>query len=135
MLVGSFDRKRLKYLKKLGKKKSVLDKIKFLGERNDATEIMSIFDCFILPSHREGFSLVLCEAQVHNVRSIATSEVPDEVVINDNCFKLNITDTDKKWADYALGNFLESHNRTLDSVDINLVIEKHIELYEKEARK
>lgn len=135
LLVGGADKKRLKTLKRLAKEKNVIDKIIFLGERKDATEIMSIFDCFILPSIREGFSLVLCEAEAHNIRAVATTEVPDEVIINDNCFKLNINESDDKWVDYILGDFTETHNKTIESVDINLAVKKHIALYEKGVRK
>lgn len=135
LLIGGADKKRLKDLVRLCNEKNVVDKTLFLGERKDATEIMSAFDCFILPSLREGFSLVLCEAQAHNIRAVATTEVPDEVIINDNCFKLNIDESDEKWAEYILGDFTEAHNKTIESVDINLAVKKHIALYEKGVRK
>ena len=131
LLIGKSEKKRLKDLVRLSKEKNIMDKIVFLGERKDATEIMSIFDCFILPSLREGFSLVLCEAQAQNIRAVASTEVPDEVIINDNCFKLNIDESDEKWADYILGNFTEAHYKKIESIDINLAVKKHIVLYEK----
>lgn len=36
--------------------------VSFLGPRFDVSEVMQLFDIFVLPSEREGMSLVLIEA-------------------------------------------------------------------------
>lgn len=44
----------------------------FLGFRHDMPEMYSLMDVFVLPSHREGFGLVLAEASSMGIPVIAT---------------------------------------------------------------
>lgn len=90
ILVGGGDQNRQYEIERLVKTKGLSDCVIFLGEQKEATKIMSIFDVFIFPSYMEGFPLVLIEAQAHNIRSIVSAAVPDDVLINDNCISLDI---------------------------------------------
>ena len=112
-------------IKELG----LTDAVHFLGIRSDATAIMSALDCFVLPSHTEGFSLVLGEVQVHGIRCVASSAVPDEIVIRNNCFRLDVEANDDVWADYVLGDFVRETDGDIGMIDINTVIDQHIEIY------
>lgn len=62
--------------------KSLNVDIKFLGERNDVPEILTISDIFVLPSLMEGFGIVLLEAMILGKPVIATSVggIPEIVV-------------------------------------------------------
>ena len=92
---------------------------------------MSIFDVFIFPSYMEGFPLVLIEAQAHNIRSIVSAAVPDDVLINDNCISLDIKEEDKMWAEYALSDYCIKRNRNINEVDIDNIIMQHINYYRR----
>ncbi len=54
--------KKRKKLKELAKKLSLQDNILFLGNRDDALNILNISDVFVLPSAKEGMSNALLEA-------------------------------------------------------------------------
>lgn len=59
--------------------KNVEDCVQFLGQRADIIKLLQLFDKFILPSHFEGFGIVLLEAQVCGTPSIVSSTLPREV--------------------------------------------------------
>lgn len=63
----------------LVKAKNVEDCVRFLGQRADIIKLLQLFDTFILPSHFEGFGIVLLEAQVCCTPSIVSSTLPREV--------------------------------------------------------
>ena len=134
LLVGSGDSNRTERLRQLVRENKLDKSVLFLGERADATKVMSVFDVFLLPSIKEGFPLVLVEAQAHGIRAIATDSVPDEVVINPNCFKMDVNKSSKEWCDLALGKQTKDTDKQLESVDIQTAIQKHIEVYRRALR-
>ena len=107
------------------------DRVFFLGMRDDAVQIMSALDALVLPSVAESFSLVLVEAQVQGIRAVASSVVPEEVICNDNCFRLDLKESNEKWADYLLGDFAEAKARSIECFSMDRVIDKMIRCYEK----
>lgn len=131
ILVGGGDQNRQYEIERLVKTKGLSDCVIFLGEQKEATKIMSIFDVFIFPSYMEGFPLVLIEAQAHNIRSIVSAAVPDDVLINDNCISLDIKEEDKMWAEYALSDYCIKRNRNINEVDIDNIIMQHINYYRR----
>lgn len=105
------------------------ERVLFLGTRNDATQIMSVLDAFVLPSLAESFSLVLVEAQTQGIRSVASSVVPPEVICNDNCFDLDLKEPNEKWADYLLGEFTCERSGNIENFSMDKVIDKMIQCY------
>lgn len=99
------------------------------GVRQDAAKIMSVFDAFVLPSKVEGFPLVAVEAQAHNVRSIFSTGVPAEVVRNENAFRLDLNESDEKWAEYILSDFIHKPVGDINDFSLDKVIDSHLELY------
>lgn len=49
-------------LKRLSRKLGLNEKVKFLGHRTDINEILSVSDCFLFPSRREGLGMAALEA-------------------------------------------------------------------------
>lgn len=123
LLIGDGNTQERKRVHELVKEYSLQNKVKFLGVRKDATALMNCFDAFALPSIQESFSLVLVEAQVHGVRCVASDTVPDEVICNDNCFKLSINDSSEKWAALLLDSCVRKDNvKSIYNFDINKVL-------------
>lgn len=58
------------------KREGVLDRVHFLGSRNDVNEILQCCDLFYLPSVFEGLGIVLIEAQASGLPCIASDTVP-----------------------------------------------------------
>ncbi len=61
-----------KNLNALAQKLKVTDKVRFLGYRKDARQMIEMFDIFVLPSLSEGFPNVLLEAMLARVPIVAT---------------------------------------------------------------
>ncbi len=72
-------------LKEKASQMGVSDKVKFLGWRNDISEIMQVFDIFVLPSLNEGMGRVLVEAMASGKPVVAsnTGGIPDLVKNNE----------------------------------------------------
>lgn len=58
---------------------ALLDKVKFLGVRNDITQLMASADYMIVPSLHEGFPVVLVESQTVGLTAIVSDKVSQEV--------------------------------------------------------
>ena len=103
----------------------------FAGVCKDSAAIASAFDVMIMPSLAESFSLVLVEAQVHNVRCIGSSVIPKEVFCNRNCIPLSLESGNDVWAEYALNHFERDESSDIRQFDIAAVIDQHVALYSK----
>ena len=68
------------YADKLG----VLEKILFLGWRNDAVELMACFDTLVVPSKKEPFGRVTVEAMMLGIPVVATASGGTLEIIDDN---------------------------------------------------
>ena len=65
LLVGDIveDRSYLEAAQKKAHDIGIIEHVKFLGLRNDISDLMQAMDCFVLPSKFEGLPLVGIEAQ------------------------------------------------------------------------
>ena len=135
LFVGNYDTSYGKKIKKMVAEIDLIDKVKFLGVREDAKKIMSILDAMVLPSITESFSLVMVEAQAHNVRAVASLAVPESVICNDNCFRLSLDDSDEKWANYLTRDFVEKRSHKLSDFAMSNVVDKLLVEYRKSAMK
>lgn len=133
VFVGDCNNKCGKKIRKLVGKYGLCERVIFLGVKSDAANIMAVFNSMILPSYTESFSLVMVEAQAHNVRAVASMTVPESVICNDNCFRLPLEDSNEKWAQYLVGDFIESHNYKLDEFSMGNVVDKLVLEYKKSA--
>ena len=127
--VGSGTKEETERLNERIAKYGLQNKVKLLGLRDDATQIMCGFDALIHPSFSESFSLVLIEAQANGIRCVASDAVPEEIACNDNCFRLSLNDSPELWADKILGDDTTVNSSSLEKFDINTVTEQNIALY------
>ncbi len=107
------------------------EKVKFLGIRKDATAIMSALDVLVLPSLSESFSLVLLEAQIHGTRCVASTGVPEDVICNANCFRLELNEDSSAWAEKALSSDQRNQYTDIGKFDIHNVTEQMISVYKQ----
>ena len=133
LFVGNIENEYGENVKKQVAEAGLDNRIRFLGIRDDATKIMSVLDAVVLPSITESFSLVMVEAQTHNIRAVASLAVPESVICNNNCFRLSLDDSDEKWAYYITGDFTEKHSYKLEDFAMDNVVDKLLAEYRKSA--
>ena len=134
LLVGSGNEEEEGRVRRLVEESGVSGQIHLLGDRKDAAAVMSVMDCFILPSYSEGFSLVLVEAQALGIRCVVSEKVAPEVCCNENCLQLPLEEADEKWVDCILGDWGEKKQKSLSQYRISEVIGQHLALYESLIR-
>jgi len=74
-LVFVGDGEKRQEIEQLVREKDLVDKVYFLGVRDDVNEILNAFDVFILPSQFEGLGIVLIEAQANGLPCVISSGV------------------------------------------------------------
>lgn len=92
---------------KLGLSSAVL----FLGVREDISDLLQAMDTFILPSHFEGFGIVLLEAQANGLPCLASDNISSEANISGEIKFLSTCDSPEKWADCILENSVKRYNK------------------------
>lgn len=75
-----------------------LSNLYFLGQRNDISQLINAFDCFILPSLFEGLSVAGVEAQANGIYCLFSDTITKEMKINENVEFLPIDDV-QLWAE------------------------------------
>lgn len=68
-----------------------------LPARGDIPRMMKAMDVFVLPSLFEGLSIVTIEAQVSGLRTIVSSQVPEDVLFSENALSLDINVDPQVW--------------------------------------
>lgn len=86
------------YARKLG----VEDHVKFLGKRNDVSDLLQAADVFVLPSKYEGLPIVAIEAQAAGIPSVLSSAISSETNISGKIEFVDLQEKDEKWADIIL---------------------------------
>ncbi|HEY8888849.1 MAG TPA: glycosyltransferase [Clostridium sp.] len=86
MLIIVGEGKEKEKLMNLVIKYNISTKIYFMGNRRDVYNWLNIFDCFILPSKREGLPLTILEAMAMKkiVISMSVGGIPELIVNNYN---------------------------------------------------
>lgn len=85
------------------KEKGLLEKVLFLGAREDVNELMMAMDAFVLPSLFEGFGIVLVEAQAAGLPCFCTEgKIPPITKISDFYYPVSLKKSPKEWADNIL---------------------------------
>ena len=94
-------------LKSMAVRYGISDRIKFLGKRKDVNELYQAMDLFVLPSHFEGFAIVLIEAQISGLKCIVSknislnANITGEVDYLDNAVEVWV----RKIQEYAKGYY------------------------------
>ncbi|WP_368657377.1 glycosyltransferase family 1 protein [Metabacillus halosaccharovorans] len=96
------------------KELKLLEKVKFLGVRNDIPNLLQAFDVFLFPSLHEGLPVTLIEAQCSGLPCIISDQITEEVdlglgLVNFN----NIKGSPNSW----LVNITKRSNRKMNILD------------------
>jgi L-malate glycosyltransferase len=131
-------------LESLSNNLGIASRVRFLGFRMDAHEIMSTFDIYCLPSVYEGLPLSILEAWAAHKPVVATDVIGiNDIVHHESNGLLVPLDNERKMAE-ALSTFLRDsalaqrladngHTSLLKNYDLNQMIKLYSELYQKIA--
>lgn len=89
----------------------ILDKVLFLGRRNDVYDIMQAMDVFVFPSKYEGFPVTLIEAQAAGLPCVISENISPEVMITDLIQQISLELPTKAWREAVL------NAKTYDRID------------------
>ncbi|MBO0477310.1 glycosyltransferase [Vagococcus sp. DIV0080] len=71
------------------------ENVKFLGRRDDISNLLQAIDIFVMPSEYEGFGISAIEAQAAGLPCIVSKGVPNEIKISDYVKFISLKDTEK----------------------------------------
>lgn len=95
----------LENIKEKVKQLNLLDSVRFLGVRNDISEIMQGTDIFLLPSLYEGLPVVGVEAQASGALCILSNNMTKETKITEITKFIDISDSHKALAEFILDKY------------------------------
>lgn len=100
LLIGDAveDKTYLNKAKQKVKKLGLEENVKFLGMRNDVSELMQAMDCFVLPSRFEGLPVVGIEAQAAGLPCYFSDVITEEVKITDLVNFISLNKSSRFWA-------------------------------------
>ena len=110
--------------------------VRLVGTRDDIPSLLSAFDVYIMPSHYEGVSISLIEAQASGVHCLVSSNAAaDETRLTDCINVLELTDEDDVWSNQIIQlskkeRILNSASKIIESgYDISGIVHKALSLY------
>lgn len=68
-------------IKTQAQKLGIVNRVKFLGSRNDVNKLLQAFDLFVMPSLWEGLGIAAIEAQTSGLNTIVSDNFPAEIKI------------------------------------------------------
>lgn len=98
------------------KENNLVNNVLFLGQRNDISDLLQMFDVMVFPSHYEGLGIALIEAQVSDLPCVYSDVIPEEVDILDSNEILSLNEKYEVWANAALK--YQNHKRSKDAAKI-----------------
>jgi len=121
MLVGAIDESNPIYISTKEKVHALGldDNVIFTGVRSDVNRIMQSFDVFLLPSLREGFPVVMVEAQSSGLKCVISDHVPIESDITGNVEMISLEKDASYWAEHLL-----AYNNGYERKDTSEAIKK-----------
>lgn len=80
----------------------LIDKVKFLGLKNNVYDYMQAADCFVMPSVHEGLPIVAVEAQATGLPCVLSANISRETKLSENVNFIGIDEEPLTWADEIL---------------------------------
>lgn len=86
----------------------------FYGTTPNANELYQAMDCFVLPSHYKGMSIVSVEAQAAGLKILLSDTITKETHITSLAEYMSLSESAEKWADKIL-----SYNNGYERKDVS----------------
>ena len=104
----------------------ISDSVKFLGQRNDVSELYQVFDVFLLPSLYEGLPVVGVEAQATGNLCILSDSMTQETKILDTTIFVSLDRNVEEWLSIILDSYrkFKKYDTTVEITKNNFNIKK-----------
>lgn len=134
LLIGTGNLKN--ELIELAAKLKISNKIRFLGLRDDVSNLMCAMDIFVFPSRWEGLGMVAIEAQANGLPVLVSTAVPQEVCLSDKIRYLSLDEPTETWCADICELLSKSKSRIIErekfkNYDINSEKKYLLEIYNK----
>jgi glycosyltransferase involved in cell wall biosynthesis len=127
-------------LRSLAAELGIVDRVFFLGFREDVPDFLCTLDVFVLPSFYEGMSNVLIEAMACGVPIVASAIAPNRELIEsgrhglllDPCNVETVSEAIKKLRterDLGIGMGAEARVRVCERYSVDNWVDAHAQLY------
>lgn len=104
-----------------------IDRVHFLGSRNDVHEILPCCDLFFMPSSFEGLGIVIIEAQAAGLNCLVSDAVPEEANCGMVVYK-SLQDSIESWAEELCSFLDQKKHLSINSIKLqNYSIEHMVE--------
>ena len=112
-------------------KTGVIDRVLFLGVREDVPELLSAMDVFVLPSFFEGLPVTMVEVQANGLPVVLSDAITKEICLASNIVYLSLNEAPAVWAKTicASKNRLASNSIMGGSYDIEFAVSELDEKY------
>ena len=97
MLVGKGS--LMNAIKEKTERLNISDKVCFMGERSDVSDLLQAMDLFLMPSTFEGQPFVLIEAQCAGLPCLISDVINQDICLTDNVKSYSLDQSSKGWAD------------------------------------
>ena len=120
-------------IKEKVKSLGIEDSVKFLGQRNDISELYQAFDVFCLPSLYEGLPVVGVEAQATGLLCLFSDDMTKETKVLESTSFLSLEQSAKEWAEILLKSIenFERKDTTIEFFNNGFDIKKEVKKNEK----
>lgn len=127
LLIGTGS--ELQKVKEYIKEKQLMDKVIFLGTREDVHELLQAMDVFVMPSEFEGFGMACLEAQASGLPCIISDRIPKSVGVTPLVKYLSLSLSVNVWANVILSEIVKERQDYS-----KLILEKGFDLKEETKR-
>ena len=86
-------------LQLLVKENQIDDRVIFYGNASDTASLYSAMDIFLFPSKYEGLGISVVEAQLEGLPCIVSDAIPDNAIISDLVYKIDLNINKKDWVE------------------------------------
>lgn len=97
-------------IKEKVKSLGIEDCVKFLGQRNDISELYQVMDLFLFPSLYEGLGMVAVEAQVSGLPCVVSTEIPEIAKVTEKITFIDLENKIEIWTEIIF-KYLKNINR------------------------
>lgn len=89
-------------LKRKADSLGISEKVMFLGNVDNSSELYQGLDCFVFPSLSEGLGIAAIEAQASGLVTVCSDGVPKEAGVTELCSFMPLTASPREWAEHII---------------------------------